>query len=392
MICDIEEQNKIYKSQFKVVKNEKIWKKAIQTAKPDFEVSTPTINDKAVFSFKEIEKMPNKYKKMFKTGKVKAHVRLNRGVYEVRCMISGQVIYGTSKELAIAKKKFIDNLKTINTIYKPKTVLFNDYFEKWLKIAKKPYVKANTFDSYLQTYNHDIKPYFANIRLASLKSLEIQEYLNEILESGRKRVLKAVYQLLKSMLEYAVADDVIIKSPMSKIRLLPYEQQKSTCLTIAEEKILIEKLLNNNTISNQAFVFLLFTGLRRSELSSIEIDNEFIKVVTSKTRVWQDTKFRRVPISPMLNQMLPYIDIDKIKHQAPDTLTSAFKKILPNHHLHELRHTFITRCQEYGISREMVSLWVGHSADSSLTAKVYTHLENNCEIQLQEIKKLSYIL
>ena len=65
---------------------------------------------------------------------------------------------------------------------------------------------------------------------------------------------------------------------------------------------------------------------------------------------------------------------------------------MPNHHLHDLRHTFITRCQECGIAREIVSLWAGHAADSSVTSTVYTHLEKNEEYQLSEIEKFDYIL
>ena len=242
----------------------------------------------------------------------------------------------------------------------------------------------------MQTYKHDIEPYFANRELASLKSLELQEYMNELSASGRNRVTKAVYQLLKPMFEFAVVDNIICNSPFAKVKILPYEQQKATCLTKAEEKNLIDRLNAQSSPTIQALVFLLYTGIRRSELATIELDGEFIKVCTAKTRVWQNDKFRLIPISPMLKRFLPYINIDKIKALAPDTLTTAFKKLTKTHHLHELRHTFITRCQEYGIKREIVSLWAGHTADNSLTSTVYTHLENNKHLQIEEIQKFDY--
>ena len=68
------------------------------------------------------------------------------------------------------------------------------------------------------------------------------------------------------------------------------------------------------------------------------------------------------------------------------------KKFAPGHHLHDLRHTFITRCQECYTSREMVSIWAGHSTDRSITSIVYTHLEQYEERQLEEIKKFDYEL
>ena len=59
-----------------------------------------------------------------------------------------------------------------------------------------------------------------------------------------------------------------------------------------------------------------------------------------------------------------------------------------NHHLHDLRHTFITRAQECGIRREIVSLWAGHKADNTMTSNVYTHFSR--EYQKAEIMKFDY--
>ena len=49
-----------------------------------------------------------------------------------------------------------------------------------------------------------------------------------------------------------------------------------------------------------------------------------------------------------------------------------------------------TRAQECGIRREIVSLWAGHQADSSITTTVYTHFQERSELQIQEMEKYSY--
>lgn len=92
----------------------------------------------------------------------------------------------------------------------------------------------------------------------------------------------------------------------------------------------------------------------------------------------------------MLKQILPFIDIEKIKTASVGVLTNRFKNVCPNHHLHDLRHTFITRAQECGIRREIVSLWSGHKADSSITTNVYTHFQEHSELQMLEMQKYNY--
>ena len=73
-------------------------------------------------------------------------------------------------------------------------------------------------------------------------------------------------------------------------------------------------------------------------------------------------------------------------------LTKHIKDYLPQHHCHNLRHIFITRAQECGIKREIVSLWAGHAPDSSIPSNVYTHLEQNELHQFKEMSLFAYDL
>ena len=66
------------------------------------------------------------------------------------------------------------------------------------------------------------------------------------------------------------------------------------------------------------------------------------------------------------------------------------KRLFSNHHPHELRHTFITRCKECGVQSEVVSIWAGHSLSGTITTTVYTHYSD--EFQLKEAEKGNYRL
>jgi integrase len=68
--------------------------------------------------------------------------------------------------------------------------------------------------------------------------------------------------------------------------------------------------------------------------------------------------------------------------------TSLFKRLeriykqnpdLPQLTVHELRHTFISRCHENGIDEMIVQKWVGHAIGSRMTKAVYTHIADDQE-------------
>ena len=101
---------------------------------------------------------------------------------------------------------------------------------------------------------------------------------------------------------------------------------------------------------------------------------------------------RSLPIPPMLEEHMPYINLEEIKKLTPHILTKHLNRLCKNHHLHDLRHTFSTRAKECQIQREYISLWVGHKADNSLTSNVYIHLDQNKELQQIEMQKFQYQL
>ena len=88
-------------------------------------------------------------------------------------------------------------------------------------------------------------------------------------------------------------------------------------------------------------------GLCKSELKSIKIiDGKWLQCETSKERLGQDIVLRRAPFTPMARQVLPLIDFEKARTTNTRTIASTIKRVPPAHHVHELRHTFVSRCKE----------------------------------------------
>lgn len=346
---------------------------------------------------KEITEMPKPFNPTYKVGKITAKIRLKQnGTYEIRCRVNGQNFSSASTLLADAKKKFAEKLKAAVPQYAStnvKTTYLEDYMRQWLETVKKPYIKEDTYKRlYLQVFNAYIIPNFGKRDIKTIKPLELQTFINSFTEAEKFRTAQKLQQVLSALFDYAVTDEIISRSPMAKVKIGYYEQKHGVPITRSEESAFIRDLKNSPTVYAQAFTFILYTGLRRSELASAVVDDKWVTVTTAKQRKGKSEKIRRIPISPMLKSVISLIDVEKIVNVSPGVLTKRIKEYFPTHHLHDLRHTFITRCQECGIQREIVSLWAGHAADSSITSTVYTHLEQYEDNQLTEIQKFSYIL
>ena len=101
---------------------------------------------------------------------------------------------------------------------------------------------------------------------------------------------------------------------------------------------------------------------------------------------------RRIPFTPVAKRVLPYIDFEKSRTTNPHSISSTIKRLFPNHHPHELRYTFITRCKESGVNPELVMLWDGHSFDKDVKTSVVDrgYTDYSEEYVLAEAEKVNY--
>ena len=351
------------------------------------------------FTEKEIKALPKNLRKKFKNQK-NINYREETGIYEIRKQIDGVSYFGSSKNRDEAVRKFIEDVRRGGKPVKGKISpiveeaiksypLFNDVASQWLEL-RKPIIKDATYEHYESVFRANIFPAYEGRRIDELKQSDCQELINAYLELKKYRTADKIYQTLKAIFEFAIGEELIERSPMRFIKPPQYEEQNGVALTREEERELLRRIENSNCIPEikAALVFLLYTGIRRSELASAKIVDDCISVVCAKIRKGFQEKRRLIPITPMLAAWMHVFDLEKMRALRPDALTQAMKRLMPEHHLHELRHTFITRCQECGVSREVVSVWAGHAADGTQTSKVYTHFSS--EFMKEQAKKVSY--
>ena len=88
-----------------------------------------------------------------------------------------------------------------------------------------------------------------------------------------------------------------------------------------------------------------------------------------------------------------YVISYKQSFVSPSTYEYRFHKILEQYHIksvnyHALRHTFATRCIEYGVDVKTLSEILGHS-NVSITLNTYVH--SSMDRKREQLEKLSYV-
>ena len=375
-----------------VKRQNELYEKVLSELVPKIRNSRAKRNRRNVlkFSKKEILQMPTVYQSIFAAGNLIVHYRLRKdGVYEARFHRQGIDIEVSSKDLTKLKQKFIDKLNHKDEKPDKKDKTFAEYADEWLNI-KKVTTKQSTYNEYVRLLNHDVLPAFGEIKAVEIDRCKLQNFLLTYVEKGVLRTAHKLFLLLRCIFDM-IAEDYNIPTPMKKVVVPNYQSKSGTAFTYEEEKKLVNHCLANlKKDTSHAFLVLLYAGLRRSELASLKIiDGTWLECETSKERMGKNVVKRKVPFTPMMKRMLPYIDFKKAKNVNLNTLQTTMKRLFPNHHSHELRHTFISRCKESGVSSEVVSIWAGHSLTGTITTTVYTHYSD--EFYLKEAEKVDYL-
>ena len=263
-------------------------------------------------------------------------------------------------------------------------MILNDWLDEWIKIYKEPYLKPSSVERIRYALKH-ISEELRVKDIAELTAYDIDKFLSSL---KLTRTRKYLYYIFSSALKKAYCIDLIEKDITLKIEPVRHKQKKGKALTLTEQTKFL-KAVEKSKYRN-LFYFYLYTGCRRSEALNVrwkDIDYLLKEIRISGTKT--ESSERTVFIIPEL--------VDVLKRQQRLTgncelvfpydksnVTHAFKKYCPDHHLHDLRHTFVTRCAESGVNINVAQRLAGHS-DISTTLQIYTHVTT--EFQKREFMK-----
>lgn len=375
------------------------------------------------------------YKKKIKNGKEYYFFRLRHENLE-----KPKDIYAkTVKELETKIKNITNELEHG---VKTNEVLFGDFLKDWLYDVKFIGLKSRSkmlYDSIFRKYIVNNEIY--NIKLKSLKAIDVQKYFNKLYQKDvSNSLLSVANRIIAPCIRYAYNNGYIIKD-FSRMYSVPKKSEtndkKVKPFTLEEQKRFLKAIEGHRY--EVLFLVALYTGLRKGEILALTWnDIDFIKntVTVSKTagRVIDITKDSRskeyikvgTPKTAKGNRVVPLPDflVKRLKQYklfkkeeslkigiqfkesnnlftaktgnivAPPNLHEAFKEILlkvglEDRKFHDLRHTYATRLFELGESAKTVQELLGHSS-ISMTLDIYTHvLKETKESAAKKLDELS---
>lgn len=339
------------------------------------------------FTEKEINSMPKKFRKQFRTQGHTAHIRRKQNSastysYEIRYRKNGYNISVCAKTLELAKQKFIETLAKTESQPKQLTTptQFNDFATHYFETFYKDKVIATTYKNTFAVFERWVKPNFANLDIRKVTPGDCKRLLDLLKEKQLGKTSDVVHSILNQTFKMAIAYNLIQRNPLAIIPHKQHEKVGGVPLTKEEEKLLLTQCKPRYRF---IFAIYLYCGLRPGEMVTATIEDPFI-VSENLKRKDHKKAYKKIPITKMLR---PYMESDIGKVPTREHVRAEFKRLLPNHSLKDCRITFSTRCQECGVIREVIKTWMGHAFDDVL-GKNYTKFSD--EFMLKEAEKILY--
>lgn len=336
--------------------------------------------------------MSTSFKKAFIANGLAAHVLKkpsgkNTFCYEIRYRANGYDIRVSSTDLRKAKEKFLAKTtpQEIEKYYigkasQPNTFTDLEQFTLFFfEEHRKNKVTPQTYKCDFGRLKNYIFPTLGKMDVKQITPAKCQALIHSIQNNGKGKTAEEIYSLLSIIFKGAIAYGLIEKSPLAIVQIQKHVRESGKALSKEEEKLLLTRLTESDF--RIAAAIGLYTGLRPNELASVEIKGDFIVALNSKRKNGK-IEYKRIPIIDVLR---PYIKNGIPPLPTPQLLRRRVTAILPNHKLYDLRTTFYTRCDEYGVAGPARDEFVGHSGGALTNA--YRDLSD--EYLLREGKKLN---
>lgn len=261
-----------------------------------------------------------------------------------------------------------------------------EWLNEWYTVYKLPKLAQTSNRNIEQMIRLHIPDSLKALRLEDIEAHEVEK---ELAKLGNTRTKVYARQVLFSAIAKARALGFVSVNVMEAVESVRYKKRRGKALTLGEQRDFLQAIEGHRY--KWLMLFYLYTGVRRTEALTLEwkdIDVEGRLLVIRGTKT--EGSYRTIPLTDDVRAILEaqrkqnsrerrsrgrYRKADKeiVFPFGREQVSRVFKRLCPAHHLHDLRHTFITRCAECGVNVTVCQQLVGH-ATADMTLNVYTHV------------------
>lgn len=268
-----------------------------------------------------------------------------------------------------------------------------DEFSIWQKKQGKADSTVKTYIGVLEKFQSWLAT--KNIAIDQISKNDIQLYMDYLEEQQKNTGTIEKYMAALSLFLRFLEKPEIILDIQRKEKIKKSEIPES--LEESEEKRLLLEVKSDGNLRNIAIVYtLLYTGIRISELCSLNLDD--IKIIDKKGKLFVKDKKgeieRVIPLSMEVSKHLKnYIDSLDATNDEALFISSVNKRISAravqymlqkyNVNPHKLRHTFCQKLINKGMDIHTVAKLAGHK-DINVTKRYASYIEPDLEYAIDQ--------
>jgi len=289
-------------------------------------------------------------------------------------------------------------------------MVFKSELKRYLQFVK---VEKGLAKNSTLSYENDLNRYLTFIgrdcKLSDIGGVtlhHIEQFLDELaeLELSPGTIARNISSI-RSFHEFAVVEGIAEANPAELIDLPKKAQKLPEVLTVAEVQKIIDKAdrTSDAGIRDAAILETLYaTGMRVSELTSLELDNLFFEIGFIRV-IGKGNKERLVPVGNHAQQAIEhFIETSRKRFADANNRSKSENKLFINQrggplsrmsiwnivnkyaeraeieknvYPHIFRHSFATHLLEGGADLRAVQEMLGHS--SIITTEIYTHVDRS---------------
>ena len=276
----------------------------------------------------------------------------------------------------------------MNTMQRYRDMTLGEWLSFWYATYKQPYLRPYSLRNIEQMIRLHTPAWLKEMRLADIGVLDLDKALSE-LPNGRTR--QYARQTWHAAFGKAARLGIVDRNVVELTDAVKYRKERGKALTVKERRDFLQAI--KGTRLEWLMRFYLMTGVRRAEALALEwsdIDEQEGLILIRGTKT--EGSYRTILLTDEIKQVLAeqrkqnaadrqrrgrgvfhVCSAERVFPFSAEYVSRAFKQFCPTHHLHDLRHTYITLCAESGVNVRVCQQLVGHST-AAMTLNVYTHV------------------